>query len=147
VRGQGLKVSLTPLPYAQPIGRRRLAHVWDRQLRWSRVRRDGFPLVFATEFSNGSVLPVAAMVLAGAVLNLPVAGVLAYVGLWYGAEIYLMRRAAWPHGWRDMAVLPLRDLLLPALWAATFLRRGIEWRGTAMAAPADAAELEEVTPQ
>jgi ceramide glucosyltransferase len=46
-----------------------------------------------------------------------------------------------------MAVLPLRDLLLPALWAATFLRRGIEWRGTAMAAPADAAELEEVTPQ
>ena len=147
VRGQGLKISLTPLPFAQPIGRRRFSHVWRRQLRWSRVRRDGFPLVFAGEVANGSVLAIAALISAIALLGLPAGVVLAYVALWYGAEIYLMHRARWPCGWRDMIALPLRDMLIPLLWGATFLQRDIEWRGTSMIAPtsADSAELKEVS--
>jgi ceramide glucosyltransferase len=128
VRGLGLRVSLPPMPFAQPIGRRSLRQVWDRQLRWSRVRRDGFPLLFAGEVTNGAACGAVLAALVGG----PVA-VLGYVGLWWGAEVWLMHRAAhWPHGWRDVAVLPLRDALLPALWCATFLRRGFEWRGTAM---------------
>ena len=147
VRGQGLKISLTPLPFAQPIGRRRFSHVWGRQLRWSRVRRDGFPLVFASEITNGSVLAIAALISAIALLGLPAGVVLAYVALWYGAEIYLMHRAQWPCGWRDMIALPLRDMLIPLLWGATFLQRDIEWRGTSMIAPtsADSAELKEAS--
>lgn len=128
VRAMGLRVALTPLPFAQPIGHRRFAQVWARQLRWSRVRRDGFPLLFAAEIANGSVLPMAALALSGAS---PLA-LLIYITLWYSAEIALMRRAGWPCSAKDIVSLPLRDILLPAIWLATFLRRGIEWRGTTM---------------
>ncbi|WP_370226968.1 ceramide glucosyltransferase [Pararhodobacter marinus] len=127
VRGLGLSVRLTPVPFAQPIGRRRLRQVWDRQLRWSRVRRDAFPRLFALEIFNGVALP--------ALMTLGAAGpltALGYLVAWYGAEIALMRRAGWPAGWRDIAALPLRDAMLPALWLATFARRGFDWRGTAM---------------
>ncbi|HPD90963.1 MAG: glycosyltransferase [Rhodobacter sp.] len=127
VRGLGLKVRLTPMPFAQPVGRRSLRQVWDRQLRWSRVRRDGFPGLFALEGLN-SALPLA-LVLAG-LGNLGVA--LAFLALWYAAEWHLTRRAGWPATWRDALALPLRDAMLPALWLATWRRRGFTWRGTPM---------------
>ncbi|MCA2011698.1 ceramide glucosyltransferase [Cereibacter sphaeroides] len=129
VRGAGLKVRLTPLPFTQPVGRRGLRQVWDRQLRWSRVRRDAFPGLFLMEILNGALVPaLLAFAAAG-----PEAGV-PFLLAWYGAEIALIRAARWPGGWRDLAVLPLRDLMLPALWLATFARRGFDWRGTAMGA-------------
>ena len=148
VRAAGLRVSLTPLPFAQPIGRRDFATVWNRQLRWSRVRRDGFPLVFATEVFNGAAVPFVAAGIAAVSLHSPLLFA-AYVALWYGAEVVLIARAGWPHGWRDVLALPLRDAMLPALWAATFLQRGIEWRGTPMAPPAAPTEpvLDQVRPQ
>lgn len=127
VRGAGLKVSLTPLPFTQPIGRRSLRQVWDRQLRWSRVRRDAFPALFTLEILNGAFVPaLLAFAAAGPEAGIP------FLLAWYGAEIALIRAARWPGGWRDLSVLPLRDLMLPALWIATFARRGFDWRGTAM---------------
>lgn len=133
VRGMGRRVRLAPRPFGQPIGRRSLRAVWDRQLRWSRVRRDAFPGLFLAEIANGAVAPAALALMAGGPA-LALAGLV----LWYGAEAALVRRAGWPMGWRDLAALPLRDLMLPVLWLATFARRGITWRGTAMAAPAAA---------
>jgi len=136
VRQLGLKVKLPPVPFAQPIGRRRFAQVWNRQLRWSRVRRDGFPLLFATEILNGPILAVIALVIASMMSHQTMwMSAAAYLAVWYAAEALLMYRAGWPHKWRDMAVLPLRDLLLPLLWATTFLKRNIEWRGTEMTSP------------
>jgi ceramide glucosyltransferase len=131
-RALGATVSLAPMPFAQPIGRRSIAQVLARQLRWSRVRRDGFPLLFGLEPLNGALLPAIAAAGAAAAAGLSPLAALPYLGLWYGAEAVLMRRAGWPSGWRDVAVLPLRDLLLPALWIATFRRRGFVWRGNAM---------------
>lgn len=135
-REQGLRVSLPPRPWGQPVGHRSLRAVWDRQLRWSRVRRDGFPLLFLLEPLNGALLPAGLAVAAALLGEANPAWPLAYLALWYGAEIVLCRRARWPLGLRGVLALPLRDALLPALWLATFLRRGIEWRGNTMAAPA-----------
>lgn len=131
-RALGARVSLAPLPYPQPIGRRSLAQVLARQLRWSRVRRDGFPALFMLEPLNGGLLPALAAAGAAVAAGLTPLAALAYIGLWYGAEAVLMRRAGWPSGWGDVALLPLRDILLPALWIATFRRRGFVWRGNAM---------------
>lgn len=142
VRGLGLRVRLAPLPFAQPIGRRSLRQVWDRQLRWSRVRRDGFPLLFATEFANGPALATAALAAGLWLTGLPWVFLALFLAVWYGSEALLMRRAGWPAQGRDLAVLPLRDVLLPLLWVATFLRRDITWRGTAMAVPERAAGAE-----
>lgn len=133
VRAAGLKVRLTPLPFAQPIGRRAFREVWSRQLRWSRVRRDGFPLLFAAEPFNGPLVPFVLAAVAAARLDVSIVMLPAVAVLWYGAELVLMRRAGWPSSWRDILALPVRDLLLPALWLATFLKRDIEWRGNAIA--------------
>lgn len=135
IRSLGLEVTLTPLPFAQPIGHRRLKQVWDRQLRWSRVRRDGFAPIFLIEPLNGGMIPALCVIGALAGNNLAGPGALAYVALWYLAEVALARRARWPMGAQGLAALILRDLMIPALWAATFLRRGFEWRGTQMRDP------------
>jgi len=138
VRARGLRVSAPRLPFAQPVGMRSLRQVWDRQLRWSRVRRDGFPLLFAGEIANGAVLPALLALLALQTAGLSPFWLVPFLAVWYGAEAALIRRAGWPCSLRDLATLPLRDLALPAIWVATFLRRDIEWRGTAM--PANKAD-------
>lgn len=132
VRRAGLRVRLTPVPFAQPIGRRSFAAVWSRQLRWSRVRRSGFPAIFLIEPLNGAALPLAATAAAAALGAVPGWVLPAYAALWYGAELWFLRRAGWPGGWRDLLAMVLRDALLPALWLATFRSRSIVWRGTAM---------------
>ncbi|MFN4154076.1 MAG: ceramide glucosyltransferase [Paracoccaceae bacterium] len=140
-RDMGREVSLTPLPYAQPIGRRSLAQVWNRQLRWSRVRRDAFPLLFAFEILNGGVVPIvfafAALALSGGDLALGIG----YIALWYLAEVFLAMRAGWPMGVQGLFLLVLRDLMMPVIWLTTFLRRGFEWRGTAMGAHSTASAV------
>ena len=84
------------------------------------------------EVLNGAAVPLLVMALAAGLLHLTPFAVIAYALCWYGAEIVLIRRAGWPGQWRDLVALPLRDALLPVLWGATFLRRGIEWRGNVM---------------
>ena len=133
VRGLGLKVSLTTRPFGQPIGRRSLRAVWDRQLRWSRVRRDGFPALFMAEVLNTPVFPAAAVAIAFG----PAQAALLLAVL-YASEAVLLWRCNWPHGWRDLLAMPLRDALILPLWLATFAARGFQWRGTDMAPPAAA---------
>ncbi len=136
VYAQAKRVDLPQLPFSQPIGTRKLRQVWDRHLRWSRVRRDGFPWLFAGEFLNGPAIATVFFALAMVMLGRSPVFVLAYLGLWYAPEVWLIRRARWPSGWKDFAALPVRDLLLPVMWAVTYLRRDIEWRGNAMSVPA-----------
>lgn len=132
VREQGLRVRLPARIFAQPIGKRDARAVWDRQLRWSRVRRDGFPALFAFEIANGPLLPTAALVTLVAMGAAPVWSLLVLLLAWYGAELALARMMGWPGGARDLAAMMTRDALLAPLWLTTFRSRGFTWRGTAM---------------
>ncbi|SDI23765.1 ceramide glucosyltransferase [Salipiger marinus] len=133
VRGQGLRVRLAQRLFAQPVGHRTARSVWDRQLRWSRVRRDGFPMLFLAEIAQGPVLPLVAVAGLGLTGVVPLVPALAgLMLLWYMAELGLARLAGWPAGARDLAAMILRDLLLLPLWIATWAGRGITWRGTDM---------------
>jgi len=128
VRGAGMRVALTQRPFAQPIGRRSLRQVWSRQVRWAKVRREGFAWLFAGEVLNGfaPVLLVAGM--AGG------PGFAAAVALvWYGAEAGLALACGWARPGRALLMLVLRDAMLPAVWAAGCANTRIEWRGNAMA--------------
>ena len=49
VRGAGHKVRLVDRPLAQPLGRRSASEVWNRQLRWARLRRASFLIYFLPE--------------------------------------------------------------------------------------------------
>ncbi|MDK3018422.1 ceramide glucosyltransferase [Pseudodonghicola sp. IC7] len=134
VRAQGLRVRLPLRLSGHPVGRRRVRAVWDRQLRWSIIRRDGFPGLFALEPLQGplpGLLALIALALAGAVPGLLP---LAYVALWYGAELLFSRAYDLPVGPRDLAAMALRDAMQPALWIAGLLRQSFDWRGHAMTA-------------
>lgn len=132
VRAQGLKVRLTSRLFEQPIGPRRFAAVWGRQLRWSKVRRLGFLSLFLAEIVSGGALPIA-----GAV-TMTVAGLMSpynlvgFITLWYGAEYILAKLAGWPASFADVLAWLCRDALLPALWVAAWFGNGFEWRGNTM---------------
>lgn len=133
VRDQGLNVRLPARLFAQPIGRKSARAVWDRQLRWNRIRRDGFPGLFALEIVLGPVLPIAALGGLVAQGTAPLWMLPALTVGWYGAEVALLAGLGWPATARDIAALVMRDLMMPVLWVTTFRARGFTWRGTDMA--------------
>ncbi|WP_176085336.1 glycosyltransferase [Martelella sp. HB161492] len=134
VRAEGKKVRLAPHAFVQPIGRRSFRTVWDRQIRWSRVRRAGFVGLFLLELTMGFLPPLIALLIAvPAIWGIP------FVIGWFAVEAALARLAGWPAGPRDITAMVLRDLLLPLIWVATWARRGFEWRGNAMGLADDPA--------
>jgi len=136
VRGAGLRVHLVDRPVEQPLGRRQLGEIWARQLRWARLRRVSFPLLFLPELLMGSVLPSLALVLALADYGFTVsmAAVLLLLAIWLGAEAVLARAVGWHFTPRTAMALPVRDLLLPALWIAAWLGNDYVWRGNRVTA-------------
>jgi len=133
VRDAGLKVRLIDRPLAQPLGRRSAAEVWNRQLRWARLRRASFFFYFLPEILSGGVLPMIAVASLAHALAWPIAlSVAAFGGLWYGGEMILAAAA----GWHVTALYPIyglmRDLLLPVLFVRALQRDDFVWRGNEM---------------
>jgi ceramide glucosyltransferase len=133
VRDAGLKVRLIDRPLAQPLGRRSAAEVWNRQLRWARLRRASFMLYFLPEILSGGVLPMLAVAILANAFGLPVVlSVGTYGAFWYGAEMILAAAA----GWHVPKLYPLyglaRDLLLPALFVSALQGNDFVWRGNEM---------------
>ena len=133
VRGAGLKVRLVDRPLAQPLGRRSASEVWNRQLRWARLRRASFLIYFLPEIFSGGVLPMLAIAVLANAFGLPlVLSVGAFGAFWYGGEMLLAAAA----GWHMSPLAPLyglaRDLLLPVLFFRALGGNDFVWRGNAM---------------
>jgi ceramide glucosyltransferase len=104
VRQMGLRVRLVDRPFEQPLGARGPLEVWNRQLRWARLRRTSFLAFFLPEFLTGALFPFIACALAASWSGFsPVPALLAFATAWYGAE-WLMARAS---GWHLSARAPL----------------------------------------
>ena len=119
-------------PFPQLVGPRTAAQVWKRHVRWARLRRASFPLLFAPEILAGLLPPLAALI-AGLCLvgdAAPLA-VLAFGAVWYLPELLLQRVAGWP---RSLAALLLRDVLLPLVFIAGCVGTRFEWHGKTMTA-------------
>ncbi len=139
VRKLGLRARLARLPLPQAIGRRRFREVWRRQVRWARLRRAGFPLLYPAEIFLGAAVPFACalgVTLAG---RMPAIGLVAYVAAWYGLEAMLVVAGRFPISVRMPLAWLARDALLPVIWVVGWVGNRFEWRGTAMdaAAPTD----------
>ena len=130
VRRSGRKVSLVRSPFAQPMYRRTFSEVWQRHVRWARVRRAGFPSLYALEIFTGGFLPFVATVLLVALHDAPALAVPAMATIWYGLEWAVAVRAGWPASAMEVPVWILRDALIPAVWLAAFRSRGFVWRST-----------------
>ncbi len=138
VRGMGLKARLVDGPFMQPLGRRRLQQVWDRQARWARLRRMTFPAVFLPEVLTSGLMPmVCAAVLAAAVDVSPLSAAASVAVLWYGAEWALARACGWHHSWRSPFAGLLRDIMLPALWLQAWFINSFIWRGNEISPESD----------
>lgn len=136
-RRLGLRVRLTRLPFGQPLGRRNLRDLWSRQVRWARLRRASFPLCYAAEILTGPLLPLAGLAVLAQGFALPLVPVLMlFAAFWYGGEALMTRHAGWPLSWRFLPTAILRDLMLPAVWAAGWWRGRFVWRGTTMSVAA-----------
>jgi len=133
IRGLGLRVRLVSRPFTQPLGRRSLAEVWRRQLRWARLRRTTFKLFFIPELFVGLAPPlaVAAAVTLASGWSL-VATVCLLAAAWYAAEVWLAHRAGWHVSRWSIAIWMLRDALLPVLWVSAWVGDDFEWRGNPM---------------
>ena len=133
VRDAGLKVRLIDQPLAQPLGRRSAAEVWNRQLRWARLRRASFLIYFLPEILSGGVLPMIAVALLAHAFALPPALCVAgFIAFWYGGEMILAAAA----GWNVPMLYPFygfaRDLLLPVLFVGALRGNDFVWRGNEM---------------
>ena len=133
VRQAGHKVRLIDRPLAQPLGHRTASEVWNRQLRWARLRRASFFLYFAPEIFSGGVLPTIGVAYLAHEFGWPVAlCTVAFGAFWYGSEMLLAAAA----DWHAPLLYPLyglsRDLLLPVLFVAALKGNDFVWRGNEM---------------
>src|SRR6516225_11178535 len=86
VRDAGRKVRLIDRPLAQPLGDRSAREIWNRQLRWARLRRASFLPYFLPEILSGGLLPMIVVGVLAKAFGLPLASCLASFGtLWYGS--------------------------------------------------------------
>jgi ceramide glucosyltransferase len=135
VREMGLRVHLADGAFPQPLGSRTFAHVWARQVRWARLRRQTFPLLFSLEIFSGLAMPVLALLVAAGAYDFGIdrwsvcAG---YVLAWFGAEAALAAGVGWPLTWRSPALWLVRECALPVLWVSAWLGNSLVWRGNEM---------------
>jgi ceramide glucosyltransferase len=133
VRGAGLKVRLVDRPFAQPLGRRTATEVWNRQLRWSRLRRASFLPYFLPEILSGGVLPMIAVAIVAHGLGAAAIPIAALFGvLWYAGEMLLAAVAGWPVSALSPLCAVTRDLLLPVLFFSALRGSDFTWRGNEM---------------
>lgn len=127
----GLQTALAPGAAAQPLGRRRFATVFARQLRWMAARRWHTPFVFWSELVLGAAVAgviggLSAQTLFGGGFLVGLAGTWL---AWLTIDMACTRAFGWPLFWRYPLAWAARELLLPAMGAMTLTRRSVAWRG------------------
>jgi ceramide glucosyltransferase len=133
VRESGRRVRLVDAPFQQPLGTRGRRDVWDRQVRWARLRRDSFTSFYCLELTSGAALPLVVFaVLAAANGYSALATGAAFIALWYGAEMLLAATAGWHLPLLYPVHAMLRDAMLPVLWIEGWRTGGFVWRGNSM---------------
>lgn len=138
VRSLGLKVRLAHAPFPQPLGQRSLSNVWDRQVRWARLRRATFPAFYLPEILAGSLPAVISAVIALTMLGYnPWPFAFGLMALWFGAEMLLARLMRWRLNVSMPLCMLARDLMLPLIWCIGLVSRNFEWQGHRMTADRD----------
>jgi ceramide glucosyltransferase len=133
VRAAGRKVRLVARPFPQPLGHRGASEIWNRQLRWARLRRARFFGCFLPEALSSGILPIGLLAAIAPAIGLPRAlSALSLAALWYGGEIFLASMANWHLSPRYPLACLLRDLLLPVLFVKALSGSEFAWRGNEM---------------
>jgi ceramide glucosyltransferase len=133
VRRAGRRVRLVDGAFGQPLGHRSARAVWQRQVRWAKLRRATFPAFFFPEVLSGGFAPLLAAAYAAQAADLsPLAAIAVLAAFWYACEAYLSHAAGWPVAAASAIAWVTRDLMLPVLWAQAWVGNTVSWRGNEM---------------
>jgi ceramide glucosyltransferase len=115
---------------SQPVGRRDSASVWKRQVRWARLRRTGYPWIYAAELLAWPIVPIVAGIGLAAGGSIPGWAVAAFAAAWYAIEAAFTIVTRLPFS----ATMPLawlvRDyFIIPVTWVLGWTSTSAEWRG------------------
>jgi ceramide glucosyltransferase len=142
VRDRGLRVRLADGAFEQPLGSKTLKAVWDRQLRWARLRRATFQIYFLPELLTGSLPALASGAIAADQLGGDIATCLVSISVfWYGLEVLLARTCRWPLTATTPLAFMMRDVALPVLWCAAWTGDNFNWRGNEMTVAVSSAPV------
>jgi ceramide glucosyltransferase len=130
IAATGKKVELSAATVATMLPSYNLGQFFSHQLRWSRTIRDarrwgyvGLVFTFGLPWALATLLAAGGAAWAWALLGMTFA---ARVALAFAAAVLVLDD---PQFFRNVILLPLRDLIAPIVWAASFMGNSIQWRG------------------
>jgi ceramide glucosyltransferase len=138
MRTAGLRTTVADVVPAFPRPIRRWRDIWDRQVRWARLRWLMVPVtVFLEPLLSGFVSMIAAL-LAGPALLPPwldwislwgiAAIILTHWGIWIGAELLFLFGRGLHRSWKQVPCIVLRETLMLPIAIHAMSGRDIKWR-------------------
>jgi ceramide glucosyltransferase len=128
VTSAGKEIELSRYPVATTVPEKKLAALWEHELRWARTNFALAPVGYAFSFLTYA-LPLAVIYLAAS-RNLAWGVPLAAIVLLLRIALHFLARAALgvsrPN---DLWLVPVRDFLSFAVWLASLFGRSVTWRG------------------
>lgn len=133
VRNAGRRVHLVSPPFEQPLGQRHPSEIWSRQTRWARLRRVTFPQYFAPEILTGALPPLLLALAAAAMMDMNLAiTAFAVLAIMYVPELLLPALNRWPLSLHTLPAMITRDMIMPVVWARSWIGSAVAWRGNVM---------------
>jgi ceramide glucosyltransferase len=124
----GLKTVFSHRLARQELGSRAFRDLYQRQLRWSVVRRDDEILSFLTEpFCQALPSFAASLVVAPLAGLTPLEGLAATSGLWLTLEMLLSIVKGWPLSWAAPVVFLVREVVMFAVWLHAWTATRVVW--------------------
>lgn len=138
--GAGLRVALCPHVLPVVSSRRTIGQFWNRHVRWGQMRRCIAPLTYLAEPLLNPVPLLCAVGALGALgwlgtgrdglVAVVAAGLVALAIAASAASARALRGQGVPLAW--LALVPIKDFLVLAMWAVGLVWREIDWRGHRM---------------
>lgn len=128
VARHGFRVALSPYVVRNIISEPDLAALWHHELRWARTIRAQRPAGYACSVVTFPLpFAIALLLWPGYTLT---GTILSAVALTLRLALHRSMQQLFEHPARQSAwLLPVRDALGLAVWAASFFGRGVRWRG------------------
>ena len=136
----GLRTVFSHRPVRQELGVRAFKDVYQRQLRWSVIRRGDEFLSFVLEPVCQALPAFAAAAGAAALVGLSpgVAAALTFL-LWFTVETLLSLAKGWQIPWAAPAILMLREAVMLSVWLNAWMTNRVTWAKDSFDARGDMA--------
>ncbi len=138
----GLRTIFSHRAVRQELGRRALRDVYERQLRWSVIRRGDALLSFLLEPFCQAFPAVIAAALAAPLVGLPaLSGAEGTLCLWFALETLLSFAKGWRVSWAAPAIFVCREAVMLGVWLSAWMTSQVVWANESFDARVDAPRI------